>query len=80
MALAEAKIEGFVGTICLDHIEKRNSLSGALSDEIIRALDNFNENRVRVVALRARSGGKNLVRRPRRRRIAGRPARPAGLV
>jgi enoyl-CoA hydratase/carnithine racemase len=43
MALAEAKTEGFVGTICLDHIEKRNSLSGALSDEIIKALDNFNE-------------------------------------
>ncbi len=58
MALAEAKIEGFVGTICLDHIEKRNSLSGALSDEIIKALDNFNENRVRVVVLRARSGVK----------------------
>ena len=56
MALAEAKIEGFVGTICLDHIEKRNSLSGALSDEIIKALDNFTENWVRVVVLRARSG------------------------
>ena len=58
MPMAEAKIEGFVGTICLDHIEKRNSLSGALSDEIIKALDNFNENRVRVVVLRARSGVK----------------------
>ncbi len=58
MALAEAKIDGFVGTICLDHIEKRNSLSGALSDETIKALDNFNENRVRVVVLRARSGVK----------------------
>src|SRR5271166_4086029 len=58
MALAEAKIESFVGTICLDHIEKRNSLSGALSDEIIKALDSFNENRVRVVVLRARSGVK----------------------
>jgi methylmalonyl-CoA decarboxylase len=58
MALAEAKIEGFVGTICLDHSEKRNSLSGALSDEIIKALDNFNQNRVRVVVLRARSGVK----------------------
>jgi hypothetical protein len=39
MALAEAKTEGFVGTNCLDHVEKRNSLS----DEIIKALDNFNE-------------------------------------
>jgi len=58
MALAEAKTEGFVGTICLDHIEKRNSLSGALSDEIIKALDSFNENRARVVVLRARSGVK----------------------
>jgi len=58
MPMAEAKIEGFVGTICLDRIEKRNSLSGALSDEIIKALDNLNENRVRVVVLRARSGVK----------------------
>ncbi len=58
MSMAEAKIEGFVGTVCLDHIEKRNSLSGALSDEIIKALDNFNENRARVVVLRARSGVK----------------------
>ena len=48
MPMAEAKIEGFVGTVCLDHIEKRNSLSGALSDEIIKALDDFNENRARV--------------------------------
>jgi methylmalonyl-CoA decarboxylase len=50
----ESKIEGFVGTICLDHPEKRNSLSGALSDEIIKALENFNEKRVRAVVLRAR--------------------------
>ena len=33
--LIETNTEGSVGTICLDHFEKRNSLTGALSDEII---------------------------------------------
>jgi enoyl-CoA hydratase/carnithine racemase len=66
MPMAEAKVEGCVGTICLDHIEKRNSLSGALSDELIKALDNFNENRARR-GLESPVGNKNLVRGPRHR-------------
>jgi hypothetical protein len=29
MPLVETKIEGVMGTVCLDHFEKRNSPSGA---------------------------------------------------
>jgi methylmalonyl-CoA decarboxylase len=58
MPLAETKIDGFVGTICLDHYDKRNAFSAGLADEIIRALERFVEARVRVAILRARPGVK----------------------
>ncbi len=58
MPLAETKIDGFVGTICLDHYDKRNAFSAGLADEIIRALERFVEGRVRVAILRARPGVK----------------------
>jgi methylmalonyl-CoA decarboxylase len=58
MSLAEAKIERSVGTICLDHWEKRNALSAPLIDEITQALERFVEERVRAVVLRARPGVK----------------------
>ncbi len=58
MPFVETKIEGYVGTICLDHFEKRNALCAALADEIIQALEHFNEHRVRVVVLRAKPGVK----------------------
>ena len=54
MPLIETKVEGFVGTICLDHFEKRNALSATLADEIINALEAFGVRRVRAVVLRAR--------------------------
>ena len=56
MPLIETKVEGFVGTICLDHFEKRNALSAALVEEILAALDSFEKARVRAVVLRARPG------------------------
>jgi methylmalonyl-CoA decarboxylase len=56
--MAETKVEGLVGTICLDYFEKRNALSSALADEIIKALESFVERRVRAVVLRARPGVK----------------------
>jgi methylmalonyl-CoA decarboxylase len=56
--MAETKIEGFVGTICLDHFEKRNALCETMADEIIKTLENFEKNRVRVAILRARPGVK----------------------
>ena len=58
MPLAETKIDGFVGTICLDHYDKRNAFSAGLADEIIRALERFVEARARVAILRARPGVK----------------------
>ncbi len=58
MDFVETKIEGSIGTICLDHLEKRNALSAALIEEIAKALGSFAEARVRVVVLRARPGVK----------------------
>ncbi|MBV9286591.1 MAG: methylmalonyl-CoA decarboxylase [Hyphomicrobiales bacterium] len=58
MPLIETKVEGLVGTICLDHFEKRNALCAELADEIISALEAFVVRRARVVVLRARPGVK----------------------
>jgi methylmalonyl-CoA decarboxylase len=58
MPLVETKIEGFVGTICLDYFEKRNAFSAALVEDVIKALDAFAGERVRAVVLRARPGVK----------------------
>lgn len=58
MPLVESKIEGFVGTICLDYFEKRNAFSAALVEDVVKALDAFAEQRVRAVVLRARPGVK----------------------
>ena len=58
MPFIETKIEGFVGTICLDYFEKRNAFSAALVEEVIKALDAFAGERVRAVVLRARPGVK----------------------
>ena len=67
MPLTEVKIEGFIGTICLDHFERRNAFSAALVDGITKALESFVEARARVAILRARPGVKILVGRPRHR-------------
>jgi methylmalonyl-CoA decarboxylase len=58
MPLIETKIEGSVGTICLDYFEKSNALSAALVDDILNALATFAEERVRAIVLRARPGVK----------------------
>ena len=58
MPFIETKIEDHVGAICLDYFEKRNALCGTLADEVIKALENFVERRVRAVVLRARPGVK----------------------
>jgi methylmalonyl-CoA decarboxylase len=58
MPLIESKIEGFVGTICLDYFEKRNAFSAALVEDALKALDAFAEQRARAVVLRARPGVK----------------------
>ncbi len=58
MALIETKIDGAVGTICLDYFEKRNALSQVLVEAILQALEGFAAERVRVIVLRARPGVK----------------------
>jgi methylmalonyl-CoA decarboxylase len=58
MALTKATQEGFVGTIMLDHAEKRNTLSSELINEIIAALDAFRANKLRAVVIRAQPGAR----------------------
>ena len=58
MPFIEARLEGHVGTICLDHFEKRNALSAALVEETLKALETFAGERARVVLIRARPGVK----------------------
>ena len=49
MPLIETKVEGAIGTICLDYFEKRNALSQVLVEAILAALDAFAAQRVRVL-------------------------------
>ncbi len=58
MDFVETGIKGSIGTICLDHLEKRNALSAALIEQIAKALASFTEACARVVVLRARPGVK----------------------
>ena len=48
--------EELIGTITLDHQPKRNALSHALVEEVLAALRDFRETKVRVVILRAQPG------------------------
>jgi methylmalonyl-CoA decarboxylase len=58
MALVEQTIKEGIGIITLNNNEKRNALSEALVDELMRALDRFQENKVPVVILCAAKGAK----------------------
>jgi methylmalonyl-CoA decarboxylase len=53
-----SRVDGFVGTITLNHPEKRNALSEALVQGIIAALDQFRSRSVRSVILRAQPGAR----------------------
>ena len=46
----ETKIDGAIGTIILDHPERRNALSRQLVDAVVETLDRFVRERTRVVA------------------------------
>jgi methylmalonyl-CoA decarboxylase len=54
----ETTIDGAIGTIILDHPERRNALSRQLVDAVVETLNRFSRYRTRVVVLRARSGMK----------------------
>ena len=56
MPLIETKAEDLVGTICLDHSDKRNALSASLVEEMLEALADFEKQKIRAVVLRARPG------------------------
>lgn len=49
---------GTVGTLVLDHPEKRNALSRQLIDEVVESLSRFASEYLRVVVLRAQPGTK----------------------
>lgn len=51
-------MDGAVGTLVLDHPEKRNALSRQLIDEVVETLSRFASECVRVVVLRAQPGTK----------------------
>src|SRR6516225_5649766 len=52
------QLDGAVGTLVLDHPEKRNALSRQLIDEVVETLSRFASECVRVVVLRAQPGTK----------------------
>jgi methylmalonyl-CoA decarboxylase len=54
----ETKLDGAIGTIILDHPEKRNALSKQLVEAIVDTLTSFAQKRTRAVVLRAQPGAK----------------------
>ena len=58
MPLIETRIDGAIGTIILDHLERRNALSTPLVNALVEALTRFSDEDVRAVVLRARPGVK----------------------
>ena len=58
MTFIRQEIRDGIGTITLDHDEKRNALSSALIEEMIGAFDAFIAQKVRVAILRAHPGAK----------------------
>ena len=58
MPLIETHIDGVIGTIVLNHSDKRNALSRELVDAVVASLARFSEQKVRVVVLRAQPGAK----------------------
>ncbi len=56
MSLVIAKIEESIGTIVLNHVQKRNALSQALIADILSSLGTFRQEKPRVIILRAPEG------------------------
>lgn len=56
MSFVLTHIKNSIGTIVLNHSEKRNALSEALIAEIIAALEDFRARNIRTVVLRAAAG------------------------
>jgi methylmalonyl-CoA decarboxylase len=53
VALVQKKREGKIGTVALDHYEKRNALGSELIAEVVATLNEFKSEDVRAVVLRS---------------------------
>ena len=58
MSLILTETKDTIGTIVMDHAQKRNALSEALIDEITVALKSFQDKNIRAAVLRAPAGAK----------------------
>lgn len=58
MPLVETFMSGYVGTVMLAHVEKRNALSKALIGEALQAFEHLKANKARAVVLRVPPGSK----------------------
>lgn len=56
MPLVLTHFDNHIGTLTFHHTEKRNCLSTALIQDMLTALDGFEQVAVRVVSLRAATG------------------------
>jgi len=53
MTLVQKKLEGNIGTIALDHYDKRNALGSELTAEVVSTLHEFRSEGARAVVLRS---------------------------
>jgi len=58
MSFIKTEVKDFIGTICFNNDEKRNSLSNVMMDEFLGALDMMEKEKVRAIILRANKGAK----------------------
>lgn len=58
MPLINVEFADHVGTVVMNHVEKRNALSNALIDEMLAAIEHFNQTGARVIVLRAPPGSR----------------------
>ena len=58
MTFVHSEYKNQIGTIIMNHPEKRNALSSGMIEEIIESLNHFKKEKARVVILRAEPGSK----------------------
>ena len=58
MSMIQTRLDGFIGTVTMNHPEHRNALSGALISEMFTAFEEMREAQARVIILRAFEGAK----------------------
>ncbi len=58
MPLVQTRIDGAVGIVTLDHPQRRNALSHAMVGEIVAALADYAQRRLRAVVLGVAAGSR----------------------